>query len=266
MGRKKLDTFGLSQKQWADPTEISDDDLERFQGAFTKNVVEVIDAMKEECKDGEHIIGVLVSVVTLDKARSDEEATRYTAGAACVMPNEWSKYEPAVMAAGTKCMVSLAESVLDPTPDEPEDTGFQQPDIIRLRETNIKRVEDLFELFSEECLENVPVMFPGVVADDMFSRAKFTSEANVYWPIVQEITENQRMPALSEDLADHLLSSWDDDTSLMVQALLYVAMNLGPLDELDLKDPALELCHVVCKQMQDDLETIILGAPDALNA
>jgi hypothetical protein len=74
------------------------------------------------------------------------------------------------------------------------------------------------------------------------------------------------MPALSEDLADHLLSSWDDDTSLMVQALLYVAMNLGPLDELDLKDPALELCHVVCKQMQDDLETIILGAPEELNA
>lgn len=265
MGRK-LDRIGLSQTQWADPTELSDDELEAYQDIFADKTAQAVEGMKEECGEGENILGVCISIITLDKARSNAAQTRYSAGSVCIMPPDWKKYEPAVLTAGAKCMVALVEDTLTSGPDEPEDTGFVPPDIIRLSDTNIKRVEDLFELFSEECLENVPVMFPGVVAEDMFSRAQFTSEANVYWPIVQEITETQRMPALSEDLADHLLSSWDDDTSLMVQALLYVAMNLGPLDTLDLKDPALELCHVVCKQMQDDLETIILGAPKDLDA
>ena len=74
------------------------------------------------------------------------------------------------------------------------------------------------------------------------------------------------MPDVSESMADRLLKSWDDDTCLAIQAMLYVNLNRGPLDDLDLGDPLFELCHLVCKQIYDDLETIILGAPEALNA
>ena len=74
------------------------------------------------------------------------------------------------------------------------------------------------------------------------------------------------MPEVSESMADRLLKAWDDDTCLAIQAMLYVNLNRGPLDELDLNDPLFELCHLVCRQIHDDLETIILGAPEKLDA
>ena len=163
-------------------------------------------------------------------------------------------------------MSSLAHTTFGQSDEPTETPGYTPPDMIHLRDTTIARVEDLFELFSEGPLENVPVMFPAVVADDLWRQARFTTEASMFWPIVQEITETQQMPAISDSLANSMLSAWTDDTSLSLQAMLYANMNPGTLDELDLSDQLFDLCHLVCKQIHDDLETIVLGAPEKLDA
>ena len=275
MGRKKLDPLSLGDDVWADPAEIPDDELDEAQEGFAGNVLEAIKAITEDGEPSERIVGVLVSVVSIDKAHpaTTEDATRYIAGAACVTPPSWEKYEPPIVAAAAKCAASLATSIIErkvgPIDDlkvDMTEEPYVAPDMVRLNATRIKRVEDLFELFTEHTLDNIPVMFPAVVAHDMFSRAQFDTVPMMFWPIIQHVSETQQMPDVSESMADRLLKSWDDDTCLAIQAMLYVNLNRGPLDELNLGDPLFELCHLVCKQIHDDLETIILGAPDALNA
>ena len=274
MGRKKLDPLSLGDDVWADPAEIPDDELDEAQSGFAENVLEAIKAITEDGDPNERVVGVLVSVVSIDKKHpaTTEDATRYIAGAACVTPPSWEKYEPPIVAAAAKCAASLATSIIErkvgPISDSSEEP-YSPPDMIRLSNTRIKRVEDLFELFSEHTLENVPVMFPGVVAEQMFSRAQFDTVPMMFWPIIQHVSETQQMPEVSESMADRLLTAWNDDdsaVSIAIQAMLYVNLNRGPLDELDLNDPLFELCHLVCRQIHDDLETIILGAPEKLDA
>ena len=269
MGRDKLDDLSLDEQLWADPSEISDEDLDAVQEGFAEHVIEAIKQVTEDATPTERIVGVLISVVSIDKHHpaTTEDATRYVAGAACITPPHWEKYEPPILAAGAKCMATLATRTIERRTSELKgEPSYSPPDMVRLSNTRIRRVEDLFELFSEECLENVPVMFPGVVADDMFRRGAMSPEATIYWPIVQHVTEPQQMPVVSETMADRMLTSWDDDTTLTLQALLYVNMNATALNTLDLNDPLFELCHLVCRQIHDDLETIILGAPEKLDA
>ena len=268
MGRKKLAPLKLSEDLWADPSEISMDDLDDAQADFAENVAEAVRIIAAENTGTERVLGVVISVVSLDKdgQATDADTTRYIAGAACIMPPEWEKYEAPVIAAGAKCMSSLAHNTFDQSDEPSETSGYTPPDMIHLRDTTIARVEDLFELFSEGPLENIPVMFPAVVADDLWRQARFTTEASMLWPIVQTITETKQMPAISDSLANSMLSAWTDDTSLTLQAMLYANMNPGTLDELDLSDQLFDLCHLVCKQIHDDLETIVLGAPEKLDA
>lgn len=271
MARKKLDPLTLDDEVWADPAELSDEELDAAQDGFADNVVEAIKLITEDSEPSERIVGILVSVVSIDKKHptSTEEATRYIAGAACVTPPSWGKYEPPIVAAGAKCAASLASNIIEARAGSSEDADeelYVAPDMIRLSNNCIERVEDLFELFSEHTLENIPVMFPGVVAQEMFARGQFDVVPTMYWPIIQHLTETQQMPEVSKSMASHLLQAWDDDTSLAIQAMLYVNMNRGPLDEIDLDDPLLELCHIVCKQIHDDLETLVLGAPETFDA
>jgi hypothetical protein len=273
MGRKKLNPLQLSDELYADPSEIPDADLDAAQEDFAEYVLEAVQAIRDEGEDTERVVGVLISVVSIDKhgPATSPDTTRYIAGAACIMPPEWEKYEAPIALAGAKCVTSLATGIIERSKSDSEDLEldsppFVNPDIIHLRDTTIARVEDLFELFAEGPLENIPVMFPAVVADDLWRQARFTTEASMLWPIVQTITETKQMPAISDSLANSMLSAWTDDTSLTLQAMLYANMNPGTLDELDLSDQLFDLCHLVCKQIYDDLETIVLGAPEKLDA
>lgn len=272
MGRKKLDPISMPAASWADPCEIPDDELDEMQSAFDENVLDAVRSIKDISADTERVVGVAVTVVSVDKTRrpSDADATRIIAASALVIPPEWAEYEGPILAASAKCLTSLASDVIERGPEtEREATDapeFVMPSIIHLRDTNVARVEDLFELFTDECLENVPVMFPSVVATRMFNRAQFTTEATLFWPIVYALGDTQTMPHIGKSVAKRLLASWDDDTSLALQAMLYVNMHPGPLDEIDTSDQLLDLCHIVCAQIQSDLETIVHGPREEMNA
>mgnify|MGYP001547762941 CR=1 FL=1 len=266
MARKKLDPIDMPSKSWADPCEIPDDELDEMQASFEDNVLDAVRSIKDISDDTERVVGVTVTVISVDKTRrpSDPDATRIIAASALVIPPEWAPYEGPIMAAGAKCLASLATDVIErgPEPEPAEEPPYVPPSSIHLRDTNVARVEDLFELFSDHALENVPVLFPAVVAEQMFNRAQFITEANLFWPIIVELGRNQTMPHISKGIAKRLLNSWDDDMSLAIQAMLYVNMAREPLDELDLSDQLFELCHIVCSQIHSDLETIVYGTSD----
>lgn len=271
MARKKLDPIDMPSKSWADPCEIPDDQLDEMQSSFEDNVLDAVRSIKDISDDTERVVGVTVTVISVDKTRrpSSPDATRIIAASALVIPPEWAQYEGPIMAAGAKCLTSLATDVIErgPEPEPEPDTStdeprFVPPTIIHLRDTRIGRVEDLFEFFSDHALENVPVLFPAVVAEQMFNRAQFITEANLFWPIIVELGRNQTMPHISKGIAKRLLNSWDDDMSLAIQAMLYVNMAREPLDELDLSDQLFDLAHIVCSQIHSDLETIVYGSGD----
>lgn len=266
MGRKKLDPITMPSQSWADPCEIPDDELDEMQASFDSNVLDAVHSIKDISDDTERVVGVAVTVVSVDKTRrpSDPEATRIIAASALVIPPDWAEYEGPIMAAAAKCLTSLASDVIERGPEaEPADEPpFVPPASVHLRDTNVARVEDLFELFSDHTLENVPVMFPEVVASQMFNNAQFTAEASLWWPILRELSQNQTMPHIGKGVAKRLLSSWDDDTSLAIQAMLYVNMRTEPLDEIDTSDQLFDLCQIVCNQIQSDLETIVHGTKD----
>jgi len=266
MARKKLDPIDMPSKSWANPCEIPDDELDEMQASFEHNVLDAVRSIKDISDDTERVVGVTVTVISVDKTRrpSDPDATRIIAASALVIPPEWAPYEGPIMAAGAKCLTSLATDVIErgPEPDPAEEPPYVPPSSIHLRDTNVARVEDLFELFSDHALENVPVMFPEVVASQMHRAAQFTAEASLWWPILRDLSETQTMPHISKGIAKRLLNSWDDDTSLAIQAMLYVNMRTGPLDEIDTSDQLFDLCQIVCNQIQSDLETIVHGTKD----
>ena len=266
MARKKLDPIDMPSKSWADPCEIPDDQLDEMQAAFEDNVLDAVRSIKDISDDTERVVGVTVTVISVDKTRrpSGPDATRVIAASALVIPPEWAQYEGPIMAAGAKCLTSLATDVIErgPEPEPAEEPTYVPPSSIHLRDTNVERVEDLFELFSDHTLENVPVMFPEVVASQMHRAAQFTAEASLWWPILRDLSETQTMPHIGKSVAKRLLSSWDDDTSLAIQAMLYVNMRTGPLDEIDTSDQLFDLAHIVCSQIHSDLETIVYGSGD----
>ena len=265
---RKPDDLDVADLVWEDPTEIPDDEIAEAQSGFKPAMIEAYDTIVAEADIDENVLAVLVAVVSIDKTdQPDADATKYRAAASCLLPPEWDQYEPALVMAAARCAGSLAESTVEQHVDKAvSEYPLPLPDIISLRDTKIERVEDLFELFCEGPLENVPVMFPRVVAEQMYQEARFYRHATMVWPLIDGIVEQKTFPTIHSTVAAAILEDWDDDFSLAVQAMLYVHMNNGPLDELDLSDPDIDLCMIVAKQMMDDLETLATGTPDKLDA